>query len=209
MAKMTDEQRIELHPTVAGAAHQLARRYSAFTTAADLRQDMWLWLLEQPRQWRFIFEGSNEPSEMKRNLGYLEKNLLRFGERKCREEKARVTGYRHTDEFFYTEGLITAVIEAQYNDVSSLGEPTGEKIRRTKTLSEGGDVDALKADVELALSGLDEKDRYLMISLHGEKRSSQDMAEELEVTRQAVEKRSSRIMDKMILSLGGDNPWKR
>ena len=76
MAKMTDEQRIELHPTVAGAAHQLARRYSAFTTAADLRQEMWLWLLEQPRQWRFIFEGSNEPSEMKRNLGYLEKNLL-------------------------------------------------------------------------------------------------------------------------------------
>ena len=121
--------------------------------------------------------------------------MLRFGERKCREEKARVTGYRHTDEFFYTEGLITAVIEAQYNDVSSLGEPTGEKIRRTKTLSEGGDVDALKADVELALSGLDEKDRYLMVSLHGEKRSSQDMAEELEVTRQAVEKRSSRIMD--------------
>lgn len=207
MAAMTDEQRIELHPAVAGASHQLARRYSAFTTAADIAQDMWVWLLEHPRQWRFAFD-TDDPKDHKRALHHVEKNLLRFGERKCREEKARVTGYRHTDEFFYTEGLITSVMEAQHNDVSSLGEPTGEKIRRTRTLSEGGEVDAMKADVALALSHLDKDDKYLMMSLHAEKRPVKEMAEELGITRQAVEAREKRLMEKMILALGGDNPWR-
>ena len=207
MAAMTDDERKELVPVVAGAAHQLARRYSAFTTARDIEQDMWVWLLESGKRWRFVTE-SDDPKDKKQALGFLEKNLLRFGERQCREEKARVSGYRHTDEYFYTSGLIIAVMEATHNGVSTLGEPTGEKIRRTRTLSEGGDVDAMKADVELALATLDKDDRYLLHSLHAEKRPVKDMAEELGVTRQAVERRSSRLMDKLIVSLGGDNPWR-
>ena len=204
---MTDEEHQEIKPVVAGAAHQLARRYSAFTTARDIEQDMWVWLLESGKRWRFVTE-SDEPKDKKQALGFLEKNLLRFGERQCREEKARVSGYRHTDEYFYTAGLITAVIEATHNNVSTLGEPSGEKIRKTRTLSEGGDVDAMKADVDIALSGLDKDDRYLLHSLYAEKRTVKEMAEELGVTRQAVERRSARLMDKLIVSLGGDNPWR-
>ena len=204
---MTDEEHQEIKPVVAGAAHQLARRYSSFTTARDIEQDMWVWLLESSKRWRFVTE-SDEPKDKKQALGFLEKNLLRFGERQCREEKARVSGYRHTDEYFYTAGLITAVIEATHNNVSTLGEPSGEKIRRTRTLSEGGDVDAMKADVDIALSGLDKDDRYLLHSLYAEKRTVKEMAEELGVTRQAVERRSARLMDKLIVSLGGDNPWR-
>lgn len=207
MAAMTDDERKELRPIVAGASHQLARRYSSFTTARDIEQDMWVWLLESPKRWRFVFD-SDEAKDKKQAISFLEKNLLRFGERQCREEKARVSGYRHTDEYFYTAGLITAVIEATHNNVSTLGEPSGEKIRRTRTLSEGGDVDAMKADVDIALSGLDKEDRYLLHSLYAEKRTVKDMAEELGVTRQAVERRSARLMDKLIVSLGGDNPWR-
>jgi RNA polymerase sigma factor (sigma-70 family) len=207
MAAMSDDERKELKPIVAGASHQLARRYSAFTTARDIEQDMWVWLLESGKRWRFLFEA-DEPQARKQAIGFLEKNLLRFGERQCREEKARVSGYRHTDEYFYTSGLIIAVMEAIHNGVTTLGEPTGEKIRRTRTLSEGGDVDAMKADVELALAGLDKDDRHLLHSLYAEKRTVREMAEELGVTRQAVERRSSRLMDKLIVSLGGDNPWR-
>jgi DNA-directed RNA polymerase specialized sigma24 family protein len=207
MARMTEEERQDLAPVVSGAAHQLARRYSSFTTARDIEQDMWVWLLESGKRWRFVTD-SDEEHDRKQALSFLEKNLLRFGERQCREEKARVSGYRHTDEYFYTSGLIIAVMEATHNGVSTLGEPTGEKIRRTRTLSEGGDVDAMKADVEIALSTLDKDDRYLLHSLYAEKRTSKDMADELGVTRQAVERRSSRLMDKLIVSLGGDNPWR-
>jgi RNA polymerase sigma factor (sigma-70 family) len=207
MAAMTDDERKELKPIVAGGSHQVARRYSALTTARDIEQDMWVWLLESGKRWRFVTE-SDEPKDKKQALGFLEKNLLRFGERQCREEKARVSGYRHTDEYFYTSGLIIAVMEAIHNGVTTLGEPTGEKIRRTRTLSEGGDVDAMKADVELALAGLDKDDRHLLHSLYAEKRTVKEMAEELGVTRQAVERRSSRLMDKLIVSLGGDNPWR-
>lgn len=204
---MTDEEHKDLMPVVSGAAHQLARRYSAFTTARDIEQDMWVWLLENRKRWRFVFE-SDEPSDRKQAFSFLEKNLLRFGERRCREEKAKVSGYRHTDEFFYTEALIAAVLEARHNNVNTLGEMTGEKVRRTRTLSEGGEVDALKADVDIALSSLEEDERYLVYSLHAEKRSAKDLAEELGVTRQAVEARAQRLMDKMVVSLGGDNPWR-
>ena len=207
MEQMTNDEVVEIRLVVSGVAHELARKYRDYTTAADISQEMWAWMLESPKRWRFIFESADE-DDRKRQEYFLRRNLTRFGERHCRMEKAKVSGYRHTDEYFYTEGLIVALIEAKHNGVDTLGEPTGEKSRTKRTLSEGGEVDAMKADLEQALRALDPDEQRLMDLLYGEKMAAREVGEHLGVTRQAVEKRASKILDRMIVTLGGHSPWR-
>ena len=77
-----------------------------------------------------------------------------------------------------------------------------------RTLSEGGEVDAMKADLEQALRALDPDEQRLMDLLYGEKMAAREVGEHLGVTRQAVEKRASKILDRMIVTLGGHSPWR-
>lgn len=207
MGKMTAEDYEVLEPIVAVTSHKLARRFRDYTSASDISQEMWAWLLGNKKRYRFAVECEEE--EQKLQLKFLEKNLARFGERWCRQEKAKVSGYRWTDEYFYTEATLAALIEVRQNGLASMADKPQDQIKRKRLLNEGNELEAMKADLESALLVLKPEEKALVLRMHGEKLSASELAVELGVSRQAVDSRVKRIMEKMIESLGGPSPYRR
>jgi DNA-directed RNA polymerase specialized sigma24 family protein len=79
--------------------------------------------------------------------------------------------------------------------------------RKKKLDSEGNDLLALFADVDRALGTLEPAQISLLERVYASGVTLSDISEEDDVTRQAVENRVNRALDKMIKFLGGEYPY--
>jgi RNA polymerase sigma factor (sigma-70 family) len=104
--------------------------------------------------------------------------------------------------------LLEDLIGAQANGLSSLvGQTSEERVRGTQDPSEGGNTQAMLADVQRALGSLD-PDSYAMVMMaYGDGVPTKVIGETFDVSRQAVEQRLDRAMTKVLQSLGGESPW--
>jgi hypothetical protein len=203
---LTPSQHDDVSDVVAVVAHRLARKYRPWAEADDVRQDLWVWLLSKGKRLNGVVDAATG-EDYQRELKFLERNLYRAGDIKCRADKARRSGYKQTDEFFYSQTLIIALIEAHCNGDHMVSESMSDKVRRTRTLSEGLEIETMLADFRSALAKLEPDQRSLLIRLYGENVPSKVIAEERDVTRQAIEQRAARLVDKMIDELGGESPY--
>jgi RNA polymerase sigma factor (sigma-70 family) len=209
MKHLTVDQMGVLTPIVASVSHRLARKYRAYLEACDIQQELWIWMMARDKRWRPLVECDPEDRDaLRRETAFLDRNLYRRGDVICRAEKARVSGYRHSDEFFYSSGLIIALLQAEANGGKMVAEQTTDKVRRTRSLAEGNEMEAMLSDLRAALATLSPEQRSLLDQRFVEERTQQAVADDLGVSRQAAEQRINRIMDKLIDSLGGPSPYR-
>lgn len=196
----------EVKALIGGISHSLAREFYGYTTAADVGQEMWVWVLKHDNK---IIEwlDREEEIEWKRGMSALSKTLTRLGSRYCRKEKASTCGYRVQDEYFYSRQLLIALLVARENDGKLVANVVDDTPRKVKLDSEGNDTLAMLADLEVALNVLDDDQRELVIDVCGRDISTTAMALTHEVTRQAIENRVNRSLDRMIRELGGEYPY--
>ena len=144
-----------------------------------------------------------------------ERSLLKFLQKKAevyaRTQKAEALGYQLEDEYFYQSGLIEALIAVMatgdYELAGQILDPADVGGRRKKTLaSEGNNIIALVSDANSAFKKLSSRDQQILMWKFGNGLSSQEIADQLGVTRQRVDQLLRRGVRKMIESLGGANP---
>lgn len=144
-----------------------------------------------------------------------ERSTLRFlhkrAERYAREQKALALGYEPEDEYFYQTGLIESLISVlstgDYELAGQILDPVDLGGKRKKSLpSEGNNIVAMIADVDAALKQLSERDREVLMLKHGNGLSSQEIADQMGVTRQRIDQLLHRGVRKVVEVLGGENP---
>lgn len=206
MVDLSDEVMQEAGSIIAGCAHSLARDFHGYVTAQDMSQEMWVWVLKHDHK---VNEWLDREDKTERNKGAraLSKSLLRMGQIHCRREKAKVCGYLPQDEYFYSRTLVAALVEAMVNDGKMQVNLIDDSPRKAKLDSEGNDILALLADVSRALKVLDGQQKDLVLRVCGYGDSTATIAEEDGVTRQAVDNRLNRALDRMIKELGGEYPY--
>jgi len=206
MVDMESKLMLDTQGVIGGASHSLAREFHGYTTASDISQEMWVWVLKHENK---IIEwlDREDKIEWARGMKALSKTLTRMGAVYCRKEKASRCGYRVGDEYFYTRTLVIALLVARENDGKLVANVVDDTPRKAKLDSEGNDLLAMLADLELALGSLDDEQRDLVISVCGRDLSPAAVALEQEVTRQAIENRVNRALDRMIRELGGEYPY--
>jgi len=196
----------DVQVVITGAAHALAREYRQYTTAQDISQEMWIWVLKHPEKTR-EWLSRDDRAEKARGVKALNKTLMRLGSVYCRREKATVSGYHPSDEYFYTRTLVGALLEALWNGGQLVSNQIDDMPRKKKLDSEGNDLLALFADIDRALEVLEPVQISLLERVYGHGEALTDIAEVEDVTRQAVENRVNRALDKMIKHLGGEYPY--
>ena len=206
MVDLDDDLMQDVQVVITGAAHALAREYRQYTTAQDISQEMWIWVLKHPEKTR-EWLSRDDRAEKARGVKALNKTLMRLGSVYCRREKATVSGYHPSDEYFYTRTLVGALLEALWNGGQLVSNQIDDMPRKKKLDSEGNDLLALFADIDRALEVLEPVQISLLERVYGHGEALTDIAEVEDVTRQAVENRVNRALDKMIKHLGGEYPY--
>lgn len=201
-----EELMSDVQAVISGASHALARDYRLYTPAQDIAQEMWVWCVKHPGKISDYLDRE-EKGDRLRGMKALNKTLMRLGVAYCRREKAALSGYHPSDEYFYTRSLIGALLEAIWNDSTLVVNVIDDMPKRKKLDSEGNDLLAMMCDVERAMSVLDGNQVDLLMQIHVDNISVIDLAERDGVTRQAVENRVNRALDKMITFLGGEYPY--
>lgn len=206
MVTLAEDVMADVKPVVGMCAHLLARDYYGYTSAADIAQELWVWVLKHPSK---VMEwlDREDPADRGRGTKALQTSLLRAGAVFCRKEKAARAGYRPQDEYFYTRGLIAALVRARYNDGKMVVNVVDDMPRKAKLDSEGNDILALLSDLDTAMLVLSDEQKKLVVEVHGFEVPVLEIAERDGVTRQAVENRLNRAVDKMIKTLGGEYPY--
>lgn len=205
--ELTEDDLPMLKPVVSSAAHGLARKYRQFAEASDIAQDLYEWMWKHQKTVLSFIDRQDE-KELKQGLKGLQKTLYREGDKICRKIKANVTGYRVSDEFFYTKTLLENLIVARANSGKMDDHMVMDNVKRSKSMAEGGDLAAMLMDLEEAMEVLEPGALHLLERAVVDGESHADLAAEFDVSRQAIESRLGRIYDKLIDALGGDSPYR-
>lgn len=185
-------------------------RFGKFVEADDLRQECLLAATE--KQHKIIgwlrCEGQG-------NIKQGERSVLKFlhkrAEKYAREQKALALGYEPEDEYFYQAALIESLIAVlstgDYDLAGQILDPADLGGKRKKSLpSEGNNIVAMITDVDVALKKLSDRDQEVLALKFGSGLSSQEIADQMGVTRQRIDQLLHRGVRKVIEELGGENP---
>jgi DNA-directed RNA polymerase specialized sigma24 family protein len=196
----------DAYVVVASSANTIARDFRGFVSADDLAQEMWIWVLKHRNK---VEEWLVREDKIERAKGHkaLFKTLLRHGHVYARKEKAKTSGYHPRDEYFYTKPLVISLIEAIYNEGVFQVNIVDDTPRKSKLDSEGNDLLAMLSDVQVAIASLEENQQALISSVYGYGISPSEIAEHEGVTRQAVDNRVNRALERIIKELGGEYPY--
>lgn len=152
------------------AGYAVSKRYRGYTTAEDLRQEMWVWVLQQ---------NPKKLEEADKRL--LEWHLRNVGDLHGRKQKAAKEGYVPTDEVFYS---ISAIRECLPLAIESTPVVLRKEGPNEFTGGKGGipvplEFETAIADLRKAYRGLSSKYREV---LRGYVSNPED-ADEVQVTR--------------------------
>lgn len=206
-----------LHPAIPdlikGAAHSIARRYRHYTTAADLSQDLYVFVLSRASQLNdelTAAEGSTK-EEYKWVQRKIAARLRRAAERSARKEKASRSGYLAADEYFYDTTQIAQLLPAALQfDVEGalLVEHIEEGPRAPKAPAEGGNLLAMVIDIRKAYDQLELDDQQLLEQRYGTTPMIlKDMAEAWKISDSQVDRRIQSALRRLIDNLGGESPY--
>jgi RNA polymerase sigma factor (sigma-70 family) len=192
------------------ACNSIMLRFNKFVDADDLRQECYLAAAEKQTKiagW-LRREGKSDVKQGERStLKYLQKRAEKY----ARQQKANKLGYEVDDEYFYQsgliEGLLSVLATGDYELAGQILDPADAGGRRKKSLpSEGNNIIALVSDVDRAFKRLSERDKQILMLKHASGLSSQEIADQMGVTRQRIDQLLHRGVRKMVEELGGSNP---
>lgn len=201
-----------LHPDFLQHAYpiaiSLARKYSGYVEADDIRSDLIEWGYHNHRRVAEWLSAEDE-KVLKTNIWILGKRMNKQGERFCRKMKAQVCGYHHTDEWFFNRGLVRELLPLVYDGSwreTLRGEPEGGR-KPPREPSTGGNLPAMAIDIEKVLPKLSVEQRSALEFLYLDKMSEELAAMELEITVHALKARVDRAVERIVELTGGDTPW--
>ena len=181
----------------------VTKRYWKYVPASDIRQAV------EEHAWRNRSKICKYLRDENRKAGWAaaSKALHRAGDRYARKAKADRLGYSPRDEFFYDKILVSEVIRYAVSGVAPVPDEEAGYVRAPRDPAEGGNLQAMLADVTGAMSLLEVEEATLLVGRYGEDRAPEELAKERGVSRQAVESRLDRILLKVINLLGGPSPY--
>lgn len=180
---------------VYSAARQVRGRFSAYVDFEDLMQEAWLAVYSTSKlaEWQ---------SQGEQGKGRLRRHMLKACSLYAQKNKAAKLGYRHTDLFYYSPGLLRHMI-------SLVLESIGDE----REIYEGFPDRALWIDVESALLTLSDSDYQIVWwAFKGdldEEEGYELVGSRLGISRDAARKRVNRILRRIQSGLGGENPAPR
>lgn len=199
----------DIEEMCATIGYSVWKRYRKYVELPDLRQELMLFSWRKRDKVAEYLVRDEEENPIRKRQGeaaYL-KSLTRAAERYCRKMKAQVVGYSPRDEFFYSRTLLEDLIGVMVNGMSDMAQQVDERVKGSRDPSEGGNTQAMMADLKRALDTLDH-DAYAMVMMaFGDQVPTRVIAETWGITRQAVEQRLERTTAKLVRALGGDNPY--
>lgn len=203
MSQWPEDLAEDIEDLVRITSSSVTKRYWKYVPAGDIRQAV------EEHAWRNREKICKYLRDENRKAGWAaaSKALHRAGERYARKAKADRLGYNPRDEFFYDKILISEVIRYAVSGVVPAPDEETEYIRAPRDPAEGGNLNAMLADVTGAMSLLDVEDANLLVGRYGEDQTPEELARDRGVSRQAVESRLDRVLLKVINSLGGPSPY--
>ena len=214
MTEHRDEWLEEIWPEVmniaGSSARSVARRYRGFIEADDLAQAAMEWALRHPHKVSEYLERE-DPGERRAGVAALMKVFWRELESLGRSEKAKLSGYRPEDEWFYTINQIRdvtlALLEGNVDSVDSVPE-SGR--RSPSDPATGGNARAMVVDIQIGLLSLSQSDwDFLTTYLRDQPGDRADLAEREQLSLESLSKKAYRILAKVRTHLGGSSPYAR
>jgi DNA-directed RNA polymerase specialized sigma24 family protein len=192
----------DVYDIIDGVVASLTRKYRSFVKPDDVRQELRLQAWKKRDKFAEYLTREDEGKRRAGEAAFM-KSMHRYGDRWCRREKARISGYDPGDEYFYPPALIEQLIAAHGQGLTSLAHQGGEK--RTTDPAEGGNLVVMIFDVTQALDVLDGPMRALLFEVFADGVPVAKIANREGVSEQAVRQKIERALRKLVQELGGDH----
>ncbi len=189
-----------LTPAVDRAAGIAASNFPAHHDVSDVKQDIWVWIMENKKTVTRILTDENGEATLVRHL-------VKVGQGSLKNEDAQAYGYQPEDRFYYSVDLIKSILEVvfRHEDWQSFAMSQDAQPKAKSEPATGGNNLASYADVSSAVSKLPEDYYNLIVWRYKYQYTFTMIAEETGTTKQSVAERHGRAL-KAIQALLGQMP---
>jgi RNA polymerase sigma factor (sigma-70 family) len=195
---------LDVDRMIESAAWSVRNRFKQWVDQEDLAQEGYLWVFEHSGRVQEYLDNENP----KLAYWWLSRDLWEVMDKYARVSKAQAVGYAVSDEAFYGQQLIEALLPAVL--AGDTDKPKGEQVgpRQQSDPAEGGNYLVMYLDVERAWekTKLADTERLACELYYGQGYTQTETAEQLEISQPSVQKALKRALRKMVETLGGQRP---
>ena len=186
-------------------SYEYSKRYRMIDRQ-DISQELWLWFASRPNKLRDWYDNFESKDRDKLVAKSLRNAALKF----CTREKAKVSGYEISDNFYYQPQIIEEFLPYILNDSYML--PIGVNDVNYKpdrnSIAEGNTWLAVRADISEAFKTIEERHQnVLRLRYNSLNVTLEQVGSELNISSDAARKRVDRAIQAMIDELGGKRPY--
>lgn len=172
-----------LTPAVDRAASAVASKFPAHHDVSDIKQEMWMWIMENKNTVTRVLESTEYPGAV------LEPLLVKAGNAYLKTEDAQAYGYDEEDVFNFSVDLIKSILEVVFihEDWQSLAQAIGDGMPRQKSEpATSGNNLASYADVSRAITSLPEDQYNTLVWRYKYRWTFTQIGEEMGITKQGA-----------------------
>lgn len=173
-----------LTPAVERAAGIAASNFPAHHDISDVKQEIWVWIMENKNTVTRVLTEENGPETLVNNY------LVRAAQTALRKEDAASYGYSEEDQFNFPLDMIKSILEVVFTheDWQSFASAAGDGMPRAKSdPSTGGNSLASYADVSRAIASLPEDQYNVLVWRYKYQYVFRQIGEEMGTSKQAAE----------------------
>lgn len=186
------------------AANGVYRKFSSYVDREDLQQEARLWMYEHgPLIARHCEADEDKVAEYR-----VQRDASMHLEKYARAQKASISGYLPEDEAWYSKGIIALVLPKVLTGDRNAPSAAPDGLPRAQNdPAEGNTWQAMFADVQGALKGMEDRDLHLLVDRYMDELTYDEIARRwgwgsTDTAHKAVAKAERRLIDK----LGGSKP---
>jgi len=189
-----------LTPAVDRAASIAASNFPAHHDVSDIKQEIWVWIMENKNTVTRILAEEDGPDR-------LAAHLTKVAQGAFKKEDAAVYGYSEEDRFFYSVDLIKSILEVifSYEDWQSFAMSQDTQPKAKANPAHGGNNLASYADVKSAVEKLPEDHYNLIVWRYKYQYTFEQIALETGTYRQAARERHEAAV-RAVQTLLGEQP---
>lgn len=173
----------KLTPAVERAASAVASNFPAHHSTSDIKQEMWVWIMENKGTITRILGDSEGTVAAVENL------LIKAGNAYLKKEEAAIYGYAEEDQFFFSLDLIKSILEVvfEHEDWQSFSQAASDGQPRAKSEpATSGNNLASYADVSRAIATLPEDQYNVLVWRYKYHYTFTQIGAEVGITKQAA-----------------------
>jgi len=189
-----------LTPAVDRAAGIAASNFPAHHDISDIKQEIWVWIMENKNTVTRILTEEDGPDR-------LAAHLVKVAQGAYKKEDAAVYGYSQEDKFYYSVDLIKSILEVifRYEDWQSFAMSQDTQPKAKAEPATGGNNLASYADVKSAVEKLPEDYYNLIVWRYKYQYTFTRIGAQQGTSKQSVQERHERAV-RAIQALLGQQP---